>query len=172
MGESLIGRLKGVLAKKPATEASLADEPALDPPALDQPPTATPEAAADRTASVHSTGPVVVPQDPLLPSPAPSNKAHEPDQLVPIEFRALVPDEAAAREIAEVSRRGSDCSDAAASPSGRSDLAWQVLVTLTMIPKPEAIRDTVELVALFSSRLGGRADGWQMRERPGSGYLT
>jgi hypothetical protein len=39
-------------------------------------------------------------------------------------------------------------------------------------PKPEAIRDTVELVALFSSRLGGRADGWQMRERPGSGYLT
>ena len=71
MGESLIGRLKGVLAKKPATEAFVAAEP-VDPPALNQPPTAMPEPAADRTASVQSTGPVVVPQDPLLPSPAPS----------------------------------------------------------------------------------------------------
>jgi|SRR5690349_1767454 hypothetical protein len=172
MGESLIGRLKGVLAKKPATEPSAADEPAVDPPAPNRPATAAPEPAADRTAAAPSAEPAVVPQDPLLPSPAPSNEAHDPDQLVPIEFRALVPDEAAAREIAEVSRRGSDCRDAAASPSGRSDLAWQVLVTLTMIPKPEAIRDTVELVALFSSRLGGRADGWQMREPPASGYRT
>jgi hypothetical protein len=47
-----------------------------------------------------------------------------------------------------------------------------VLVTLNMIPKPETIRDNVELVALFSSRFGGRADGWQMRERAIPGYLT
>jgi hypothetical protein len=172
MGESLIGRLKGVLAKKTATETPVTDQPALDPPALDQPATATPEPAADRTAAAPTADPAVVPQDPLLPSPALSKDAREPDQLVPIEFRALVPNEAAAREIVEVSRRGNDCIAAASSPSGRSDLAWQVLVTLTMIPKPEAIRDNVELVALFSSRLGGRADGWQMRERPGSGYLT
>ena len=147
MGESLIGRLKGVLAKKPAAETTATDQPALDPPA-------------------------VVQQDPLLPSPAPSRNAGEADRLILIEFRALVPNEAAAREIAEVSRRGSDCTDVSSSPSGRSDLAWQVLLTLTMIPKPEAIRDNVELVALFSSRFGGRADGWQMRERPTAGYLT
>ena len=165
MGESLIGRLKGVLAKKPAAETAAREQPALDPPAPDQP-------AIDRTAAVQCAGPAVVQQDPLLPSPASSRDAGEADRLVPIEFRALVPDEAAAREIAEVSRRGSDCIDASSSPSGRGDLAWQVLVTLTMIPKPEAIRDNVELVALFSSRFGGRADGWQMRERPTAGYLT
>jgi hypothetical protein len=147
MGESLIGRLKGVLAKKPAAETAAMDQPAQDPAAVTQ-------------------------QDPLLPSPARARDVAGADQLVPIEFRALVPNEAAAREIAEVSRRGSDCIDAAMSLSGRSDLAWQVLVTLTMIPKPEAIRDNVELVALFSSRFGGRADGWQMRERPAAGYLT
>jgi Regulator of ribonuclease activity B len=156
MGESLIGRLKGVLAKKPATEASVTEPPVAELPALevsvpDQPSAAAPEPPAP-----------ITPKEPKSDS----------DQLVAIEFRALLPNEAAAREIAEVSRRGSDCVNAATSPSGRSDLSWQVLVTLDMIPKPEAIRDNVELVALFSSRLGGRADGWQMRERPNSGYLT
>ena len=99
---------------------------------------------------------------------APKEPVRDADQLVAIEFRALVPNEAAAREIAEVSRRGGDCADAVANSSGRGDLSWQVLITLDMIPKPETIRDTVELVALFASRFGGRADGWQMRERAGA----
>ena len=152
MGESLIDRLKTVLAKKPATEATVAEPsdhevPVTELPLPDQPATASAE----------------------TPRKEPKSDS---DQLVAIEFRALVPNEAAAREIAEVSRRGSDCADAVASLSGRSDLSWQVLVTLNMIPKPETIRDNVELVALFSSRFGGRADGWQMRERANSGYIT
>jgi hypothetical protein len=156
MGESLIGRLKGVLAKKPATEASVTEPPAAELPAPEVPVPDQPAAAA-----------------PEPPAPIrPKEPKGDSDQLVAIEFRALLPNEAAAREIAEVSRRGSDCANAVASPSGRSDLSWQVLVTLDMIPRPEAIRDNVELVALFSSRLGGRADGWQMRERPNSAYLT
>jgi Regulator of ribonuclease activity B len=138
MEQSLIGRLKTMIAKHPAAERM---EPAGERPGIDQP-------------------------------PAPKEPKRDADQLVAIEFRALVPNEGAAREIAEVSRRGSDCADAVASLSGRSDLSWQVLVTLNMIPKPETIRDNVELVALFSSRFGGRADGWQMRERANSGYLT
>ena len=138
MEESLIGRLKTVLAKKPAAEASVAEAPDHIVPACELP---------------------------SIELPLPDQSASDADQLVAIEFRALVPNEAAAREIAEVSRRGSDCAEAVAGPSGRSDMSWQVLVTLNMIPKPETIRDNVELVALFSSRFGGRADGWQMRER-------
>jgi hypothetical protein len=140
MEESLIGRLKTALAKKSAAETSVADTSDHVVPACELPCIEQP---------LTSKGP-----------------AGDADQLVAIEFRALVPNEAAAREIAEVSRRGSDCAEAAAGPSGRSDMSWQVLVTLNMIPKPETIRDNVELVALFSSRFGGRADGWQMR------YLT
>jgi Regulator of ribonuclease activity B len=158
MGESLIGRLKGVLAKKTATETSVGDQPVSELPALDQPVAVAPGPAADQTAP---TAPELGAVSEMIATEPKAN----PDQLVAIEFRALVPNEAAAREIAEVSRRGSDCAEAESSPSGRSDLSWQVLVTLNMIPKPEAIRDNVELVALFSSRLGGRADGWQMRER-------
>ncbi len=143
MEESLIGRLKTMLAKRPAAEASVAEAP-------------------DH----------IVPARELLSIelPLPDQPASDADQLVAIEFRALLPNEPAAREIAEVSRRGSDCAEAAASPSGHSDLSWQVLVTLNMIPKPETIRDNVELVALFASRFGGRADGWQMRER--ANHLT
>ena len=146
MEESLIGRLKTVLAKKSAPEASVAESPDQFVQARELPST----------------------EHPLTPG----GPASDADQLVAIEFRALVPNEAAAREIAEVSRRGSDCVEAVASPSDRSELSWQVLVILNMIPKPETIRDNVELVALFSSRFGGRADGWQMRERANSGYLT
>jgi hypothetical protein len=145
MEESLIGRLKTVLARKSAAEPSLAGSP-------DQ---------------------LLPPREfPSIELPLPDQPASDADQLLAIEFRALLPNEAAAREIAEVSRRGSDCAEAAASPSGRSDLSWQVLVTLNMIPKPETIRDNVELVALFASRFGGRADGWQMRERANFNYLT
>jgi hypothetical protein len=156
MAESLIGRLKTVLAKKPATEATVAEAPGHEVPVLELP--LPDQTAATATAEIARLSPK-----------APKSDA---DQLVAIEFRALVPNEAAAREIAEVSRRGSDCADAVASSSARSDLSWQVLVTLNMIPKPETIRDNVELVALFSSRFGGRADGWQMRERANSGYLS
>jgi len=138
MEESLIGRLKTVLARKPATETTVGAPPG--------------HAAPARELS-------------SVELPLPDQPASDADQLVAIEFRALVPNEAAAREIAEVSRRGSDCAEAVASPADRSDLSWQVLVTLNMIPKPETIRDNVELVALFASRFGGRADGWQMRER-------
>src|SRR4051812_4771349 len=118
MGESLIGRLKGVLAKKPAAEtaATATDQPARDQPAPDRPMAATPEPVLDRTAAAQCAGPAVIRQDPLLPSPASTRDAGEADRLVPIEFRALVPNEAAAREIAEVSRRGSDCIDASSGP--------------------------------------------------------
>jgi hypothetical protein len=145
MEDSLIGRLRTVLAKKPAMEATVGEPPGQAAPASELP---------------------------SIELPLPDQPASDADQLLAIEFRALLPNEAAAREIAEVSRRGSDCAEAAASPSGRSDLSWQVLVTLNMIPKPETIRDNVELVALFASRFGGRADGWQMRERGSSSYLT
>jgi hypothetical protein len=161
MGESLIGRLKTVLAKKPGTEASATEAPDLAVPAGELPSIELPP--PDRLAATGTAE--------IAPLAAKEPK-RDADQLVAIEFRALVPNEGAAREIAEVSRRGSDCADAVASLSGRSDLSWQVLVTLNMIPKPETIRDNVELVALFSSRFGGRADGWQMRERANSGYLT
>jgi len=141
MEESLAGRLETGLVKKPAEQAS-GESAARSAPARELP-------------------------DIGLPL-APKGSVRDADQLVAIEFRALVPNEAAAREIAEASRHGSDCADAVASTSGRGDLSWQVLITLDMIPKPETIRDNVELVALFASRFGGRADGWQMRERTGA----
>ena len=158
MGESLIGRLKGVLAKKPGRRLRHGT-PALDAPARRI------SRAIDRTAAVQCAGPAVDQQRSSPPSPATArrcgrcrtagphriSRARAQRGCRPRDRRGVAPRQRLHRRCIEPVRAQRPC---LAGPR-----------TLTMIPKPEPIRDNVELVALFSSRFGGRADGWQMRER-------
>lgn len=160
MGKSLFGQIKGMLSKQKKSQISVAAE--------------TPPTTSNLSRIGLATGNAPVQQmEPVAAAPAPQvqmtvtgmpQPSASMDQATPvgIQFYAEVPLQQSAEEIVNVSRRASNCQEALMSPTG--DGAWQVSVTLKMLPVPQEIHTVESVLADWAGKLGGISKGWGLAQ--------
>ena len=137
MGESLFGKLRGVLSRETTSDVAVQDSSV-----------STGANLARIGLATDNLKGTVMPQDGLSVDGSTAAAAH-PDlptssvEPVAIQFFAELPTQECANEISSVSQRAENCVSTEAKPVG--DGVWSVAVTLSMAPVPQEIY-TIESV--------------------------
>ncbi len=162
MGNSLFGKLKGVLSRKKKSDISTA---APQPPATAN---LSRIGLGARGVSAHQ------PNMPDISGFAAAMTAGQPAMQpvfhstateispVGVQFFAEVPLQASAEEIVRVSRSASNCINAELSPA--ADGTWSVSITLNMAPVPQEIHTVESVLSDWAGKLGGSAKGWGLAQ--------
>ncbi len=164
MDKSLFGKLKGVLSRKNTSEISAA---APEPQATANLSRIGLGNSAPYTPGSTANAPDISGFSAALPSGSafPDASAKTAAANVPavgVQFFAEVPLQQSAEEIVNVSRRASNCTDAAMSPA--SNGAWSVSITLNMPPVPQEIHTVETVLAEWTGKLGGTSKGWGLAQ--------
>lgn len=164
MGNSLFGKLKGVLSRKKKSEISTA---AVQPPATANlsriglgATTAAASAHQPNMPDISGFAAAMTAGQPAMP-PAFHSTATEVSP-VGVQFFAEVPLQASAEEIVRVSRSASNCTNAELSLAG--DGTWSVSITLNMAPVPQEIHTVESVLSDWAGKLGGSAKGWGLAQ--------
>lgn len=156
MGESLFGKLRGVLARETTSDIEV-QEPTVSPGAnLARIGLATgnlKESVMPQDGSSFA-GSTAVPAHPGLPT-----SSVEP---VGIQFFAELPTQECATEISSVSQRAENCLSTEAKPVG--DGVWSVAVTLSMAPVPHEIYAIESVLQTWAQKMGGVSKGWGLSQ--------
>ncbi len=164
MGNSLFGKLKGVLSRKKKSDISAAAPQPQASTNLSRIGLGTTTAAASahqpNMPDISGFAAAMTAGQPAMPS-APHAIDTEVSP-VGVQFFAEVPLQASAEEIVNVSRSASNCMNAELSPAG--DGTWSVSITLSMAPVPQEIHTVESVLADWAGKLGGSAKGWGLAQ--------
>jgi hypothetical protein len=87
----------------------------------------------------------------------------EADEELLVDIKGFVMSRHAALEIEGIARGSSDCVEA--SHTQAEDVGYRLTVTLAMKPDPRRIDEAVEAMQAICSQLGGRAEGFALRQQ-------
>lgn len=162
MGESILKRLLGGMGRKQEEAATLDNRLRLvtghGGPAAPTPVTPLSTITAD------SPLPPVQTADTLeFVIPLPVAPVVEPDKDMLVDIKGFVMSQHAAQEIEGIAKGASDCVDFARSPA--DEVGYRLTVTLLMKPDPRQIDEAVEAMQAICSQLGGKAEGFALRQQ-------
>ncbi len=156
MGESLFGKLRGVLSRETTSDI------------------AAQESVVNSGANLARIGLVTGNlKDSELPPNSPPVTGETAGALPPslptssvepvgIQFFAELPTQECANEISSVSQLAEDCLSTEVKPAG--DGVWSVAVTLRMSPIPQEIHAIESLLQTWAQKMGGVSKGWGLSQ--------
>jgi len=158
MGESLLKRLLGGFGGKSAEAVVLDNRLRL----VTHGPAETAESATQ--AAALELPPDAPAADSLqFVTPLPAAPVIEDGEALLVDIKGFVMSRHAALESEGIARGSSDCVEATHTSAG--DVGYKLTVTLAMKPDPRRIDEAVEAMQAICSQLGGRAEGFALRQQ-------
>ncbi len=157
MGESLFGKLRGVLSREQTSDIAFQNSEVNPTANLARLGLASGNMQAAMTPHVGSLD-----FEPLAAGAVQPGLPLPNVTPVGIQFFADVPSQEGADEIMSVSQNGENCLSADKKPAG--DGIWTVAVTLFMAPVPQEIHAIETVLQTWAQKLGGTSRGWGLSQ--------
>jgi hypothetical protein len=157
MGENLLKRLLGGFGRNAAETATLDNRLRL----VTQ--GAMPSGSVQLSAALELPPEAPAADTLQFVNPLPVAPAVEADEEMLVDIKGFVMSRHAALEIEGIAKGSSDCVDV--SHDKADEVGYRLTVTLAMKPDPRRIDEAVEAMQAICSQLGGRAEGFALRQQ-------